>query len=92
MLLPTESKHEKNRSLERFFPSVLSTQNSLYVKSFKYGLCYFSLLYAEKISELSQQVEHLCRELEMSKSSSKEEIARLKFAIEDKVGIKVEMT
>ena len=37
-------------------------------------------------------MENLCRELEMSKSSSKEEIARLRFAIEDKVCIKVEMT
>ena len=54
---------------------------------------FFSLLYAEKISELSQQVEHLCRELEMSKSSSKEEIARLRYAIEDKVCVlKVEIT
>ncbi len=42
------------------------------------------LVTADKVSELSQQVEQLCQQLDASKSSAREEITRHTYTIEEK--------
>ncbi len=48
-------------------------------------LHFYTIVVSDKVSELSQQVEQLCQQLDNYKSSSREEITRLTYTVEEKV-------